>query len=284
MHKYLVLLFLFVFFHISLQAERKTYVLTDAPIDVVIVSHPKDKDTLEYCIEGIRENGKNIRRIIVVSSIKLTEHAEWFDEKYFPFTIKQIAYAIGKDDKKKSEEFFNRTSRGPGWYFQQLLKLYSSFIIPGISPNVLVIDADTVFLNPTHFLNESFGGLFCVSYRPGKLAYFNHANRLLPGYERIYPEFYSVCHHMLFQRPILKEFFKTVEQYHKKPFWKAFCLAVDLKGKKGASEYELYYNYALRNTDQVEIRELIYGLIAHILKIVFFIKKMDIILFLFIPI
>jgi hypothetical protein len=129
MHKYLVLLFLFVFFHISLQAERKTYVLTDAPIDVVIVSHPKDKDTLEYCIEGIRENGKNIRRIIVVSSIKLTEHAEWFDEKYFPFTIKQIAYAIGKDDKKKIEQAVVQVGIFNNYLNYTLLSLFQGFLL-----------------------------------------------------------------------------------------------------------------------------------------------------------
>lgn len=244
-----------------LQAEKnKTtkihYKLYDDPIDVVIVSHPKDQRTINYCIDGILENCKKVRRVVVVSSTRLTDKAEWFNENDFPFTKHDIGLAIGRGSSKKALEFFRRTGRGVGWYYQQLLKLYSPLVIPGISPNVLVIDADTVFMNPVEFLNESFGGLFCISHHPAKQPYIKHAERLVPGYKRIYPQYYSVCHHMLFQRPILEDLFKTVENYHNSSFWLAFCLCVDVQSqKKGASEYEIYYNYALRHTDQVALRE-----------------------------
>ncbi|MDP1880737.1 MAG: DUF6492 family protein [Parachlamydiaceae bacterium] len=261
MYKFICLLFCF-FIPFSAQATKegvkKNYPLTDSPIDVVIVSHPKDKPTIDDCIDGILENCNKVRRVIVVSSERLTNKAEWFNENEFPFNKDSIAKAVGKGDMKKAKKFFNNTSRGAGWYFQQLLKLYSPFIIPGISPNVLVVDADAIFMNPVSFLNEKHGGLFCMSPREGKEAYFQHAERLVPGYQRIFPEVYSVCHHMLFQMPILKDLFKTVERYHHKVFWKAFCHCVDLDGKKGASEYEIYYNFALRNTDQVNIRTLLW--------------------------
>lgn len=269
MYKRFLLILFILCFHTLLQAEKnppakKNYRLLNDPIDVVIVSHPKDTETLDLCINGIRENGQNVRRVIVVSETKLTENAEWFDEAKFPFTKGDIAYVIGRGDKKKSEKFFKKSNRGAGWYLQQLLKLYSPFVIPGISSNVLVVDADTIFLNPVKFLNGSNGGLFCISYTPGKEPYFKHAERLVPDYERIYPDVYSVCHHMLFQKPILKELFKTVEKHHQCDFWVAFCSAVDTGGKKGASEYEIYYNYALRHTDQVQIRELIWANSAHL--------------------
>ncbi len=253
-----------------LQAEKKEdrkqiYAFGQNPIDVVIVSHPKDKITLDFCVKGIRENGKNVRRVIVVSSEKLTDNAEWFDEKKFPFTKGEVALAIGRGSKSRSTDFFERTNRGAGWYYQQLLKLYSPFVIPKISSNVLVLDADTVFMNPVDFVNAQGGGLFCVSHFVGKEAYFKHAERLVPGYKRIYPEVYSVCHHMLFQMPILKDLFKTVEKDHRKDFWVAFCHAVDIKAnKKGASEYEIYYNYALRHTDQVALRDLMWANSSHL--------------------
>lgn len=256
----LLLVFLIFYFYGSLQAEEGIskihYDLKDDPIDVVFVSHPKDKETLDYCIDGIRENCKQVRRVIVVSSKKLTHKAEWFDEKKFPFGIDDVALAIGRGDKKKSEKFFKHHSRPPGWYFQQLLKLYSPFVIPNISSNVLVIDADTVFMNRVEFLNEAHGGLFCVSHMEPKKRYLKHAQRLVPGYQRVHPEVYSVCHHMLFQRAILKDLFQTVEKYHHKKFWFAFCLAVNLEEKKGASEYEIYFSFALNHTDQVALREL----------------------------
>lgn len=236
--------------------HKKNYRLLDAEIDVVIVSHPKDKDTIDLCIEGIRENCPLVRRVIVVSSHRLTKNAEWFDEKQYPFSKNDVFLKIGRGSKKKAEAYFNQSGRPVGWFYQQLLKLYAPLVIPNISPNVLVIDADTVFLNPVTFLNEVNGGLFCMSSLPAKRRYLDHAKRLVPGYERVYPEVYSVCHHMLFQKPILKDLFKKVEKFHKTSFWKAFCLCVDLDERKGASEYEIYYNFALRNTDQVELRPL----------------------------
>lgn len=257
--------FLWVIFLLSsplfLHAEKKApikihYQLANDPIDVVIVSHPKDQETLDLCIDGIKENCKNIGRVIVVSSVKLSDKCEWFDEKEYPFNVQDVIKAIGKGDQAKSEKYFETHYRPPGWYFQMLLKLYAPFVIPGISSNVLVLDADTIFMNPVEFLNESYGGLFCYSTLRAKKRYLNHASRVLPGYKRVYPKVYSVCHHMLFQRAILKDLFDTVEDYHGTTFWNVFCQCVDIDGWGGASEYEIYYNFALRKTDQVKLRKL----------------------------
>ena len=262
MAKRFVLVFLCMCFSIFLHAEKhfkltkKHYELTNDPIDVVIVAHAKDKVTLEYCIEGIRENCINLGRIIVVSAARLSDQCEWFDEKNFPFTVNDVVLAIGKEDPIKAKKYFHKHWRPPGWYLQQLLKLYAPFVIPGISPNVLVLDADTVFMNPVNFLNDSNGGLFCPSHLRPKSRYLKFAERLTPGYKKVHEGLYSVCHHMLFQKAILEDLFRIVEKRHKNVFWKAFCYAVDLGSYKGASEYEVYYNFAFNHTDQVEIREL----------------------------
>lgn len=258
-HFFLFLLFFFFNFFAHAQTNeviKKHYDLKDDPIDVVIVTHPKDQLVLDKCIAGIKENCNKIRRIIVISSKKLTDQAEWFDEKNFPFSIDDVSLAIGRGSKARSQLFFSHHQRGPGWYLQQLLKLYAPFIIPGISSNVLIIDADVVFLNPVEFLNSDNGGLFAVSQIEPKQLYLEHAKLLVPGYKRIYPKVYSVCHHMLFQTPILNDLFLTIESHHHKPFWKAFCSCVHFHRNKGASEYEIYYNFALTHTDQVAIREL----------------------------
>ena len=201
----LFFILLFLGSHLFAHAQNEThYSLNDDLIDVVIVTHPKDKVTLDYCIDGIRENCSKVRRVIVVSSEKLTDKAEWFDENQFPFDKEDIALTIARGDKKKAKDFFRNKHRSPGWYFQQLLKIYSSFIIPNISSNVLILDSDTIFMNPVEFLNSDNGGLFCVSREEAKSAYFKHAQKLVPGYKRIYSGVYSVCHHMLFQKPILR--------------------------------------------------------------------------------
>lgn len=233
------------------------YPLIDDPIDVVIACHSKDKPTLDLCINGIRENCSKIGRVIVVSAEKLTNKAEWFDERQFPFTKNSVGLTIARGSREKGQKFFKDNHRSPGWYYQQLLKLYSPFVIPDISSNVLILDADTIFMNPVEFLNESFGALFCYSHASeAKPAYFEHAKRLVPGYKRAHPQFYSVCHHILLQKPILEDLFRTVEEYHEVPFWKAFCLCVDLRKNRGASEFEIYYSFAFTHSDQVALRKL----------------------------
>lgn len=252
---FLIVAFIFPLFA-QIEAERIQYPLTDEPIDVVIVTHPKDKKTLDLCIEAIKEYCDKVHRVIVVSSENLTDQAEWFDESQFPFSKHDIAMAIVRGNKRRLAPFFENNHRSPGWYYQQMLKLYSPLIIPDISSNVLIIDSDTILLNPVKFLNESNGAMFCANHEKPKPAYFEHAKRLVPGYKRIYPKIYSVCHHMLLQKPILEDLFRTVEEYHGTEFWVAFCSCVDLKHNRGASEFEIYYNFALRHTKQVEVRDL----------------------------
>ena len=48
----------------------------------------KDLRTLDYAIDGIREYGRGIRRIIIVSDKPYTDKAEWFDEEHTIFKKK----------------------------------------------------------------------------------------------------------------------------------------------------------------------------------------------------
>lgn len=237
--------------------EQTVYPFANDPIDVVIPSVEKDLLTLHHCIRGIRENGQNIRRIIVVSKKKLTDEAEWFDEGLYPFSFRDIARALAKDDPILTEQFTQTGSR-TGWYFQQLLKLYAPLVIPGISSNVLILDSDVMFLNPVSFLNPQNGAL----YNPGwehHTPYFVHANRLLPGFHQFFSERYSgISHHMVFQKPVIEALLAEVEQRHNAPFWDIFCRLVEPQeiSQSGASEYEIYFNYVFEHSTQVSLRFL----------------------------
>ncbi len=112
------------------QDKKIEYHLTNDWIDVVIVSHPKDKETLDLCIDGIRQNCGSIRRVIVVSSEPLTDNAEWFNEADYPFSKEEVGLKIGRGEQIIARTFFGR-NRSLGWYYQQLLKLYAPFVIPG---------------------------------------------------------------------------------------------------------------------------------------------------------
>lgn len=236
--------------------KKTTYNFIQEPIDVVIPCIRKDRETLELCIEGIRNNGQNIRRIIVVSPERMTENAEWFDENNYPFTKEGIACAIfqNPDEAKAYLLGPNRI----GWIYQQLLKLYAPLVIPGISSNVLVLDADTIFLNPVSFVDPSGHALFAYGseyYGP----YFSHAKKLIPGFKKVYPDYSGIAHHMLFQKCVIEDLFRRIETGHRISPWKALCRCISRKeaiAGSPLSEYEIYFNFICSQTDQRGIRPL----------------------------
>ncbi len=232
------------------------YSFKDDPIDVVIPCHEKDQRILNQCISSIRSYGPNIRRVIVISNCQLTEEAEWFPVEQFPFSQRDILRIIFENDEQKVEEYSSSRQSRTGWMFQQLIKLYACFVIPDISSNILVLDADTVFLNPVHFISP-LGGAFLTIATEHHPPYFEHAQRLIPNFKRV-ANISGIAHHMLFQKPILEDLFNTLESYHKIPTWQAICKSIDLEEIYGSpfSEYEMYFNFALSRTNQVKIRYL----------------------------
>lgn len=239
--------------------EKIQYSFFHDPIDVVIPCHEKDAHTVERAIESIKKYVKDIRRIMVVSAQPFTDKAEWIDETIFPFTKQSIALHIFKS-QSIALDYANRQGSRIGWMYQQLLKLYAPFSIPDISSNVLIVDADVVFLKPVTFLQENGAGLYAVGtchHEP----YFEHAARLLPDLKKVYPAYSGIVHHMLFQRPVLEDLFALIEEHHKVEPWIAFAQSIALLGDShiyfsALSEYEIYFNFVFARTDQVKIRNL----------------------------
>jgi hypothetical protein len=248
----------FVFLTFCLNGWLHAFTFTFDPIDVVIPCHPKDVRTLDLVIEGARNNVKNIGRIFVVSASRLTDKAEWFDEKNYPFTKASVAYEIFQNEEQAKRLIHDPQTR-LGWIYQQLLKSYAIFVIPNISSNVLIIDADTIFLRPVEFQDPQTGaGL----YNPGTEhthAYFAHNEKVLPGWKKVFPQYSGISHHMLFQRSVMEALFTDIQSAHNKEPWKVFCQAIDhneIPRSCMCIEYELYFNYVFSKTDLVKIRHL----------------------------
>lgn len=224
------------------------YELADDSIDIVIPSCEKDLETLELAIRHAVQHVAGVRRVIVVSDHRFTDQAEWFDEKLYPFTKEQVEKALDRKEKKVGKRV--------GWYYQQLLKLYAHRVIPGLSSNVLILDSDTIFLRPVQFINARNGSLFCPSSEHHN-PYYRHMKKFV-GINQYNVKQSGISHHMLFQRAVLDHLFETVEQKHDCLLWEAFCRCVSVKElrKSGASEYEIYFNFALHHTDQVAVRPL----------------------------
>ena len=186
--QYFIMVFLSVFslLDIPLSAATRQYQFSNEPLDVVIPSTDKDLDTLELSHCRYQSQLFSDQAIIVVSSRPLTDQAEWFNEASFPFSKEDVELNLLQDAKFDPQQLVEVKSR-VGWYYQQLLKYYAPFVIPDISSNVLILDSDTIFLNPVEFLDSHFAGL----YNPGiecLQVYFKHANRFVPGLSRPYPK------------------------------------------------------------------------------------------------
>jgi hypothetical protein len=240
----------------SALSAHAIYRFEEAPIDVVIPCAKKDLETLQLCVQGIKKYGDGINRIIVISDERFAPFAEWFDEKQFPFTKQEIAINIFKDSAK-GMQFLTATDSRIGWIYQQFLKLYAPLVIPGISSNVLILDADTIFLRPVNFLHKRRFGTFTPGTEYHK-PYFDHMQRAIPWLRKIYPQHSGIAHHMLFQKEIIQDLLRTIESHHHEVAWKALCHAIDLQEvtKSCMSEYELYFNFALMRTGEVKIRPL----------------------------
>ena len=188
---------------------KKTFLLTDDPIDVVIPTIKGDLLTLNHCIEGIKKYGKSIRNVYVVSPTRLTDKAIWIDEKIFPFDIPSVAKHLFKSEQR-AQAYLSKGKGRIGWYYQQLLKLYSILLIPGISRNVLLLDSDAIFLNPVSFMNENNGPLFCPASQYYK-RYFEHGKKLIPGFER---QFRSPHMNLAPDGPDQQDYSDETESYH----------------------------------------------------------------------
>lgn len=185
---------------------------------------------------------------------RLSENAEHLAETVFPFNKEKIAFRI--QEEEDTGKYIQNPNNRSGWILQQLFKFYSPLIVPDISPNVLVLDADTIFLKPVSFLNPLNGAYFTES---GELhePYFRHAERLIPGFQKVLTHS-AVAHHMLLQKPAVLDLFAYTEAFHKKPFWQTYCDCIDPKMRFGSpcSEYEIYANFVCLRSAQFEVRSL----------------------------
>jgi len=217
--------------------------------DIVIPVGPNDINFIDNTLQLNQKNILNYRKIFIVTNTKLITDINKFkdcvliDENSFPFNIDTIKEYLGDNERC-------------GWYLQQLLKLYSGFVIPDILDNYLVIDSDTVFLKSTKFFENdiplyNFGTEYHVPY-------FIHMVTLYPTFAKV-NNMSGISHHLIFQKHILNDLFKLVEEFHNKKFFEIFLLSIEKSQilGSGASEYEIYFNFLQKNyPSKYKIREL----------------------------
>lgn len=212
--------------------------------DIVIPIGPHDKDIIKKQLEYTKKNIIGFRNIFLIcydTSISF-DGCITVDEKIFPFTVDTVIKFHGQIDRNR-------------WYLQQLLKLYAGKIISGILEKYLVIDSDTFFLKPTSFIeNKMCLYNFSFEYH---VPYFEHMLKLDKELIRVNTNLSGICHHMIFETKYVNEIISKIEKNHNDFFFNIFLKLVTDKNGSGASEYEIYFNYMLKNhNDKIKIRQL----------------------------
>ena len=215
--------------------------------DIIICVGPNDNDVIYNMIPYTKKNiigYRNIYLICANPTINI-EGTITIDENIFPFNINNLIQKFGNNNRN-------------GWYLQQLLKLYSGSVIPGILENYLIIDSDTHFLKPTSFIDPDGKYIYTTGSEYNK-PYFNHMNKLHPSLKKTHP-CSGIVHHMIVNNNHLNSLMNLVETNHDgKPFWEIFLNMVDPTDfpHSGASEYEIYFNYMnIYHQHDIIIREL----------------------------
>ena len=216
---------------------------TPLSIDVVIPTCLKDIGTLDSAVRGVKKHITNVRNIYIVCNRAYKDKIKsgiFIDEDAYPFSKKDITdmQLLKKIDIGKE-----------GWWFQQLLKLYSFKIIKNISSNILIVDSETIFYNKYTPIKDNKVH-YAVSNEITN-SYRRHMKLLLKDINIFNNRISGVCHQMLFQTHVLQNLFDRVETYHKHinniyvPLWKIMLNVSKNNNCIKYSEYDLYFNFML---------------------------------------
>ena len=212
--------------------------------DIVIPVGPNDKDIIYKQAEYTKKNVIGYRNIYLIcyDPTITIEGFTTIHETIFPFSLETVSNFHGKSNRN-------------GWYLQQLLKLYASIVIPGILERYLVIDSDTHFLKPTTFIHNN-KCLYNFDFEYHK-PYFVHMAKLDKDLVKVERNKCGICHHMMFEKKYINELIHKIEIKHDDKFYNVFLKMVSEWNGSGASEYEIYFNYMLKNhRDKIRLRYL----------------------------
>lgn len=238
-------------------------------IDIVIPVAPKDYPKLGRCLSGVLESSETpIGKIFLIAADDealqalnpdAAERVSVVREREMPFTKGDVELLLAEQ---------GASQRQASWYYQQLLKFYVFETIAGLRDQVLILDADFAFCRSLRFLTGDGRALLSRGYPfkwllntrdyPVRVDHIHaeFARRLVRGWEPVDP-FSGMHHHQVFQRQIVVELFDVVEGAWGQPFWRAFAGNVRLEKWNAASEYVLYYHFALaRRPGSVVVRDL----------------------------
>ena len=214
---------------------------TSAKVDVYIPVGPKDVNIVQWCLEGLQRNLRNpVGRIILVAPSVVSP-----DLRHLSVSVEVIDEEDVLDEATRA---MLTRELGPraGWLIQQFLNLS----IPEVTDAkaVLVIDADTILLQPRLFRSDQT--ILFLAAPEYHVAYFRALGNLWRRPTELPPVSYT-AHHMCFLRDELVEMRSTIERTSGCDWKEAILAAYDRKTGSGFSEYELYGQWRMSTHPEI---------------------------------
>ena len=226
------------FYYINYDTIPQTYT---KKYDVVTNLHIKDKDRYKNFLKYNKKYLLEADQFYYISYSNYDNEAHYISEDLFPFSKKDIINYL--------KEFI--PDYRLGWYYQQLLKLYSFRLNIFQKEYILIFDSDLLLLKNVELFIDNKPKIFKrnTDANGGKIhdTYLKSINYLLPDLN--VDEESGICHFMLFHKKTLDNMLNEIENYHQKPAWEAILDSIINYIQNNGyhesifSEYETYYAY-----------------------------------------
>jgi hypothetical protein len=221
------------------------------PIDVVIPAHPKDGPVLRHAVRGVLRHVVDLGRVFVVSGTPFRvgdDRVVWVPEPTLP-SLPSLDDVRGRWLAQRPE-----TADRAAWVYQQLLKLGAASYIDGLSKAYLAMDADVIFMRPTWLAGD--GARFPYTRATEYHQPYREAYRRLLGSPPASGHSF-VTHQMLFDRELVSELQREIEELHGIPWYWAFVDATSFDHGAPISEWETYGHWMLdRHPEHMEMQQL----------------------------
>jgi hypothetical protein len=171
-------------------------------LEVLFVAARKDFGILTYALQAAKnatQHHKKVTFYIVVPDLELQECKSLV--KSLPIEIEVLAESSILEQSLISK-IQARFEERAGWVLQQVLK--NEFVLKSASAGVLVIDADTLLIEPRNWLDSDGIQLLTPTWefhRP----YYDFLSQL--KISNVSPKFTFVSHHLVMQPKVLNEIF-----------------------------------------------------------------------------
>lgn len=230
------------FYYFFLKLKRKLHLdkafyppsKSNVPIDIFIPAIDKDADMLQLAIAGARKNIMHpIKNIYIASPGTSTRLKQLAKKNKCIFVPEESVLPF----KKEKINYIHNGENRNGWIYQMLLNLSSDTVCS--QENILILNADTVFVAPQIFIYKD-KPLFNLSdeYHPPYFA----ANKRLLGLKHKVPRSY-ITHYMMFSASVLKKFRQELEAKYKIAWYDAIINNIDKSQSSGFADFEVYGDY-----------------------------------------